>query len=80
MGKSSVSLKVDGEDVTDPAHQCIAFGAYFKDLAAPKSHPDFDQDYLDLTLRQVDLMEELANTNPDSLPVISESEVLKVKR
>ena len=39
VGKSSVSLKVDGEDVTDPAHQCRAFGAYFEDLAAPKSHP-----------------------------------------
>ena len=77
VGKSSVSLKVDDEDVTDPAHQCRAFGAYFEDLAAQKSHPDFDQDYLDLTLRQVDLMEELANTNPDSLPVIFESEVLK---
>ena len=74
--KSAVCLKVDGEDVTEPAHQCRAFGAYFEDLAAPKSHPDFDQNYLDLSLRQMDLMEELANIEPDSLPVISESEVL----
>ena len=37
---SALYLKVDGEDVTEPVDQCRAFGAYFEDLAAPKSHTD----------------------------------------
>ena len=74
---SAVRLNVDGEDVTEPVYLCRAFGAYLEDLAAPKSHTDFDQNYLDLSLCQLDLMEELANIKPDSLPVISVSEVLK---
>ena len=48
-----------------------------EDLSAPKPHPDFDKEYLDLTLQQVELIGELANMKPDNLPVISESEIHK---
>ena len=45
--KLPVVLRVDDEEVNDPKKQCGAFATYFEDLAIPKEHPDFDEEYLD---------------------------------
>ena len=41
----------------------------------PKVHLDFDQCYLDLTLHQLDLIQELIECESDSLPVINENDI-----
>ena len=48
------------------------FAAYFEVLAMPKVHPGFDQCYLNRTLHQLDLIQELTENESDSLPVINE--------
>ena len=73
--KYSVTLKVNEEEISEAGQQCRAFAAYFEDLAMPKVHPDFDQCYLDLTLHQLDLIQELTECEPGSLPVISEKDI-----
>ena len=57
--KYSVMLKVNDEEISEAGQQCRAFAVYFEDLAMPKRHPDVDQCYLDLTLHQLDLIQEL---------------------
>ena len=68
-------LKVNDGEINDPRHQCSAFAGYFEDLAMPKNHPDFDQEYLDLTHHQLDIMQELCEHNPDSMPTFNEEEI-----
>ena len=68
-------LKVNDGEINDPRHQCSAFAGYFEDLAMPKNHPDFDQEYLDLTHHQLDIMQELCEHNPDSMPTFNEEAI-----
>ena len=46
-------------ELTDGQSQCGAFVAYFEDLAAPKAHHKFDQEYLDAAVFQVSVTDEL---------------------
>ena len=68
-------FKVNDGEINDPRHQCSAFAGYFEDLAMPKNHSDFDQEYLDLTHHQLDIMQELCEHNPDSMPTFNEEEI-----
>ncbi|MEW8545343.1 MAG: reverse transcriptase family protein, partial [Candidatus Thiodiazotropha sp.] len=70
-----VTLNVCGDEIGEVGQQCEAFAAYFEDLAVPKTHPEFDQEYLDLTLHQLDLIQELTLLEPDSLPIIDEADI-----
>ena len=69
-------LKVNDGEINGPRQQCSAFAGYFEDLAIPKNHPDFDQEYLDLTHHQLDIMQELCEHNPDSMPTFNEEEII----
>ena len=73
--KLPVVLRVDDEEVNDPKKQCGAFATYFEDLAIPKEHPDFDEEYLDLTKFQLDLIQDLCVHNPDCMPTFNEKEI-----
>ena len=61
--------------LTTPKKQCGAFATYFEDLAIPKEHPDFDEEYLDLTKFQLDLIQDLCVHNPDCMPTFNEKEI-----
>ena len=67
------ALKVNDGEINDPRQQCSAFAGYFEDLAIPKNHTDFDQEYLELTHHQLDIM---CEHNPDSMPTFNEEEFL----
>ena len=53
-----------------------AFASYFEDLAAPKAHPNFSQEYLDSAKFQEGVVDEITEQNPDELVPFSENEVL----
>ena len=59
----------------DCQNQCGAFAAYFEDLAAPKAHPNFSQEYLDSAIVQESLIDEITKLNPDELILVSGDEV-----
>ncbi|MCG8097222.1 MAG: reverse transcriptase family protein [Candidatus Thiodiazotropha endolucinida] len=69
-------LVVNGSEITDNYSQCRAFAGYFEDLAAPKDHPDFNQDYLETAMFQETIIEKIHEQFPDELIPIAEQEVL----
>lgn len=52
-------LLLQGEDVTDSETQRRAFASYYEDLAVPKDHPNYDEDFLELTQIQLDLIQQI---------------------
>ena len=38
---------MNGTELKDRRSQCGAFASYYEDMAAPKNHPNFSQEYLD---------------------------------
>lgn len=70
------SLIVNGVEIADSSEQCRSFANYFEDLAIPKNHPDFNQEYLEAALFQEVAIEEITKQNPDELILINEEEVL----
>ena len=74
--KVPTSLSVNNAELTDGQKQCGAFAAYFEELATPKVHPNFYQEYLD-TIFQETITEEITNQYPDELVLFDEDEVLK---
>ena len=68
-------MLLNGKELNDCQNQCGAFAAYFEDLAAPKAHPNFSQEYLDSAIVQESLIDEITKLNPDELILVSEDEV-----
>ena len=73
--KLSSSMLLNGKELNDCQNQCGAFAAYFEDLAAPKAHPNFSQEYLDSAIVQESLIDEITKLNPDELILVSGDEV-----
>ena len=73
--KLSTSMLLNGKELNDCQNQCGAFAAYFEDLAAPKAHPNFSQEYLDSAIVQESLIDEITKLNPDELILVSGEEV-----
>lgn len=70
------SLLLNGSELRDSQSQCGAFASYFEDLATPKAHQKFSQEYLDSAKFQERVIEEITEKNPDELVPFSENEVL----
>lgn len=68
-------MTVGDKEVNDPKQQSGAFPSYFEDLAMPKEHPDFDEEYLDLIKYQLDLIQDLCVHNTDCIPSFIEREI-----
>ena len=45
--KMAHSMLMNGTELKDRRSQCGAFASYYEDMAAPKNHPNFSQEYLD---------------------------------
>ncbi|MES9904544.1 MAG: reverse transcriptase family protein [Sedimenticola sp.] len=68
---------IDDEESTCPQRQSSAFAAYFEDLAVPKKHSNFSEDYLDLAEVQVDLIKQIFELQNDLHSPVTEDEVEK---
>ena len=66
---------MNGTELKDRQSQCGAFASYYEDLAAPKNHPNFSQEYLDSATLQEAGIEESIRLKPDGLIPIDEEEV-----
>ncbi|MES9881858.1 MAG: reverse transcriptase family protein [Sedimenticola sp.] len=73
--KPSPCLVINGVESTDLPEQRIAFANYFEDLAAPKQLDQFDDDHLELSELQLDLIEQVINLQEDEPIHILEEEV-----
>ena len=71
----SYSMLMNGTELKDTRTQCGAFASYYEDLAAPKNHPNFSQEYLDSATLQEAAIEEITRLNPDELIPIAEEDV-----
>ena len=68
-------MLMNGTELKDTQSQCGAFASYYEDLAAPKNHPNFSQEYLDSATLQEAVIEEIIRLKPDELIPIDEEEV-----
>ena len=66
---------MNGTELKDRRSQCGALSSYYEDLAAPKNHPNFSQEYLDYATLQEAVIEEITRLKPDELIPIDEEEV-----
>ena len=73
--KVAHSMLMNGTELKDTRSQCGAFASYYEDLAAPKNHPNFSQEYLDSATLQEAVIEEITRLKPDELIPIDEEEV-----
>ena len=63
-------MLVNGSELLDRRSQCGAFASYYEDLAAPKNHPNFGQEYLDSPISQEAVIGEITMLKPDELILI----------
>ena len=73
--KVAHSMLMNGTELKDTRSQCGAFASYYEDLAAPKNHPNFSQEYLDSATLQEAVIEEITRLKPDELIPIDEEEI-----
>ncbi|MES9879604.1 MAG: reverse transcriptase family protein [Sedimenticola sp.] len=74
-GTPASCMIVNGEETTDLPAQRSCFAAYFEDLAVPKNHDDFNEDFLNLAEVQVDLIQQIIDLQEEADVRISEEEV-----
>ena len=77
--KVAHSMLMNGTELKDSRSQCGSFTSYYEDLAAPKNHPNFSQEYLDSATLQEAAIEEITRLKPDELIPIDEEVFLAIK-